>query len=294
MAAIQWDKVGERLYETGVDRGVLYIPDDQGAYPLGVPWNGLTTVTESPSGAESNPQYADNIKYLNLKSAEEFGATIEAFTYPSEFAQFDGTARVNGVQIGQQVRRSFGFSWRSLVGNDLQGTDFGYKVHLVYGADAAPSERANATVNDSPEAASFSWEVTTTAISITGTNPITGKPFRPTAQLVIPSVDVTPASLAALEQILYGSEGVDPRLPLPNEVLALFAGTVTEVVPSAPTYDSGTHTITIPVVTGVTYKIDGKAVVGSVVITKNTVVTAVPNAGYKFPLVADDDWLFTF
>src|SRR4051812_599978 len=206
MTALAWDQVGERLYETGVDHGALYIPDESGAYNEGVAWNGLTTVTETPSGAESNPQYADNIKYLNLVSAEEFGGTIEAFTYPDEFGQCDGTAEPQpGIYIGQQGRRMFGLSYRTNVGNDLDGADHGYKLHLVYGALAAPSEKAFATINDSPEAITFSWDISTTPVSVDG--------FKPTALLTIDSTKVAADDLAALEGILYGSDTDDARLP---------------------------------------------------------------------------------
>ena len=183
MAPLTWDQVGDRLYETGVDKGVLYIPDDAGVYNKGYAWNGLTTVTESPSGAEASPQYADNIKYLNMISAEEFGATIEAFTYPEEFGQCDGTALPDpGVALGQQGRKMFGLCFRTKVGNDVDGADFGYKLHLVYGCQAAPSEKAYATVNDSPEAISFSWEITTTPVPVTD--------YKPTALIVIDSTIV--------------------------------------------------------------------------------------------------------
>lgn len=220
MAQIEWDKVGDRLYETGTDHGVLYVRDNTGAYPTGVAWNGLVAVTQSPSGAEANPQYADNIKYLNLYSAEEFGATIEAFTYPDEFGVCDGTAEpADGVFVGQQGRKSFGFSYRTLIGNDLEGTDKGYKLHLVYGAMASPSEKAHTTVNDSPEAVTFSWEVTTTPSAIEGYPEL-----KPTAILTIDSTKVTPSELQALEAILYGGEVGGARLPLPGEVLDLFAG----------------------------------------------------------------------
>lgn len=292
MVAIQWDKTGERLYETGVDHGVLYIPDAQGKYETGYAWNGLTSVSESPSGAESSPQYADNIKYLNLVSNEEFGATIEAFTYPEEFAQCDGTALIGGVQIAQQVRKKFGFSYRTLVGNDLVGTDYGYKIHLVYGCQAAPSEKSRSTVNDSPEAATFSWEITTDPVDVPGTNPATGKPYRPTAHITIDSTKVTPAKLKELEDILYGTAGVDPKMPTPATVLALFDGDTIEVTPAAPTFDDVTDTITIPTVTGVIYEINGSAVSGDVVITQDTIVVAKPASGYKFPEVSDDDWMF--
>lgn len=294
MAEIFWDKAGDRLYETGVDHGVLYIPNAQGEYSTGYAWNGLTAVSESPSGAEANPQYADNIKYLNLVSAEEFGATIEAFTYPEAFAQCDGTAIVSGgVQLSQQTRRSFGFSYRTLIGNDLVGTDYGYKIHLVYGCDAAPSEKSRSTVNDSPEAATFSWEITTNPVDVPGINPATGKQYRPTAHITIDSTKVTPASMTALEQILYGTAGVDAKMPTPAVVMALFAGNVVEVTPAAPSYVPATKTITIPTVSGVTYSIDGSPVsAGPIVISVDTIVTATPNPGYKFPVVSDDDWLF--
>jgi hypothetical protein len=216
MAPLTWDQVGEKTYETGVDRGVLYTPDNTtGDYGEGVAWNGLTTVTESPSGAEASPQYADNIKYLNLVSAETFGATIEAFTYPDEFAVMDGTATPEaGVAIGQQGRRQFGLSYRTRKGNDIEGTDFGYKLHLVYGCLAAPSEKAYGTINDSPEAIAFSWEISTTPVPVTG--------FAPTSLIVVDSTVVSASSLTALEDALYGGgTETEARLPLPDEVLTL-------------------------------------------------------------------------
>lgn len=216
MAVLTWDATGSRLYETGVDHGVLYLLNSQGAYANGVAWNGLTAVTESPSGAEANPQYADNIKYLNLLSAEEFGCTIEAFTYPDAFAQCDGTASPSaGVSIGQQTRKTFGFSYRTKLGNDIDGSDHGYKLHLIYGALAAPSEKAYATVNDSPEALTFSWEVTTTPVDVPG--------YKPTAQLTIDSTKVDALALVELEDLLYGTVAGTAQLPLPAEVIALFA-----------------------------------------------------------------------
>jgi hypothetical protein len=216
MSKLVWDEMGKRLYETGVKMGVLYPWQNSGLYSKGVAWNGLTTVTESPSGAEASPQYADDIKYLNLISAEEFGATIEAFTYPDEFAVCDGSLEIEtGVIIGQQSRKSFGLSYRTTLGNDVDGTDHGYKLHLIYGALAAPSEKGYATINDSPEAITFSWEVTTTPVAVTG--------FKPTASLVIDSTKVDSAKLAALELILYGNTGVDARLPLPDEIASIFA-----------------------------------------------------------------------
>jgi len=288
MTKLLWDQVGERTYETGVDHGVLYIPNVGGVYDTGFAWNGLTTVTESPSGAEASPQYADNIKYLNLISAEEFGASIEAFTYPVEFAQCDGTASpVPGVTVGQQPRKSFGLAYRTKIGNDTAGQDFGYKLHLIYNALAAPTEKAYATVNDSPEAIAFSWEVTTTPVDVPG--------HKPTAVMTIDSTKVDSAGLADLEEALYGTAGSDPRLPTPAEVIAFFSGAVTEVEPTQPTYVQGTGTITIPAVTGVVYKINGVTKnAGPVVITEDTIVNAQPAPAYSFPDVVDDDWFYSF
>lgn len=263
-----WDKTGERQYETGVDHGVLY-PVVNNVYPSGVAWNGLTTVTESPSGAEANAIYADNIKYLSLMSAEEFGATIEAYMYPDEFAACDGSSEIaTGVMIGQQSRKTFGLSYRTIIGNDTEGDEYGYKIHLIYGAKASPSEKSRQTVNDSPEAVQFSWEVTTTPVEIAAIDPDTNKPYKPTAHLEISSLKANSAKMAALEAILYGSDATyaatsddsftegktyyelsggayvatedetmqadktyyeqtaaatDPRMPLPDEILALFA-----------------------------------------------------------------------
>ena len=218
MAKIEWDKTGERLYETGVKNGVLYV-QEAGAYPKGVAWNGLTAVTESPSGAEATPLYADDIKYLNLLSAEEFGATIEAYTYPDEFAECDGSASLaDGVMIGQQARKTFGLCYRTAIGNDIDGNDHGYKLHIIYGALAAPTEKAYATINDSPEAITFSWEVTTTPVNVTGA--------KPTASITIDSTKATPEKLAALEKILYGDTEVEARLPLPDEIKQIFTASV--------------------------------------------------------------------
>ena len=215
MPALVWDQVGERLFETGVDHGVLYIPDVSGVYATGVAWNGLTTVTESPSGAEANAQYADNIKYLNLISVEEFGATLEAFTYPDEFAEFDGLGvPTPGVVIGQQHRKMFGLSYRSRLGNDVEGNEYGYKLHLVYGCQATPSEKAYNTINDTPEAITFSWTISTTPVPVTD--------YKPTALMVIDSTVVEPADLASLEALLYGDATGEAQLPMPDEVIALF------------------------------------------------------------------------
>lgn len=222
MSKLVWDKTGERYYETGVKNGVLYPIQPNGTYSKGVAWNGLTAVTESPSGAENTPLYADDIKYLNLVSAEEFGATVEAYTYPDEFAECDGSASIaDGVMIGQQARKIFGMSYKTTVGNDVDGNSHGYKLHLIYGATASPSEKAYATINDSPEAITFSWEIATTPVNVTG--------FKPTASLVIDSTKADPTKLASLEEILYGkdptnvgaSDGVDPRLPLPDEIATI-------------------------------------------------------------------------
>lgn len=216
-----WDQIGERFYETGVDHAVLYVQEG-GVYPKGVAWNGVVSITESPSGAEANPLYADNIKYLNLVSAEDFGASIEAYMYPDEFAVCDGSAEVTkGVTIGQQNRNTFGMSYRTIIGNDVDSNDHGYKLHLVYGALASPSEKAYNTVNDNPEANTFSWEVTTTPVAVNG--------YKPTSSIIIDSRKVDKDNLTKLEEILYGkdpteangSDGVAARLPLPDEVISI-------------------------------------------------------------------------
>ena len=213
MSKIIWDQTGERLYETGVNHGVLYIPTD-GVYSKGVAWNGLTSVTESPSGAEATPLYADDIKYLTLMSAENFKATIEAYTYPVEFEECDGSATIaKGVVIGQQSRKPFGLCYRTAIGNDTDGNEHGYKLHIVYGCQASPSEKQYSTINDSPEAITFSWEVNTTPVNVNGK--------KPTATLIIDSTKADKAKLTALEAILYGSESDEPRLPLPDEIATL-------------------------------------------------------------------------
>ena len=211
MPKLTWDNTGERIFETGIKQGVLYPIQSDGRYSKGVAWNGLTAVTESPSGAEATPLYADDIKYLNLLSNEEFGATIEAYTYPDEFAECDGSAELaTGVMIGQQKRKVFGLCYRTAIGNDVDGNDHGYKLHLIYGCLAAPSEKAYSTINDSPEAITFSWEVTTTPVNVEG--------FKPTSQITIDSTKADPTKLAALEAILYGSAEIEAKLPLPDEV----------------------------------------------------------------------------
>lgn len=218
MSKLVWDQTGEHFFETGVKMGVLYVQEGA-AYPAGVAWNGLTAVTESPSGAEASPLYADDIKYLNLISTEEFGGTIEAYTYPDEFKVCNGEASLaEGVVIGQQTRKTFGFCYRTVLGNDTLGNDYGYKLHLIYGATATPSERAYATINDSPEAITMSWEFTTIPVSVTG--------MKPTSLITIDSSKCDKAKLAALEAILYGSESEEARLPLPDEIAELMAATV--------------------------------------------------------------------
>lgn len=214
MSKLVWDATGERIYETGINQGVLYPLSSEGAYDTGVAWNGLVGVTESPSGAEPTALYADDIKYINLMSTEEFGGTIEAFTYPDEFKACNGEAElVAGVSVGQQARSIFGMSYRTTVGNDTDGNAHGYKLHLVYGAQVAPSEKAYATINDNPEAITFSWEFSTTPVNVTG--------FKPTASITIDSTKVDATKLAALEAVLYGSDDAEPKLPLPDEVKSI-------------------------------------------------------------------------
>ena len=219
MAKLVWDQTGDRLYETGVSKGVLYPIQSDGAYSKGVAWNGLSSVTESPSGAEANPIYADDMKYLNLLSAEEFSATIEAYTYPDEFAECDGSADIaTGVSIGQQKRKVFGLCYRTVLGNDVDSNDHGYKLHLIYGCMAAPSEKAYTSINDSPEAITFSWEVSTTPVNVTG--------FKPTASITIDSTKAKKEKLTALEAILYGAESKEARLPLPDEIATLMSESI--------------------------------------------------------------------
>lgn len=214
MPKLTWDNTGERIFETGVKQGVLYPIQIDGKYTKGVAWNGLTAVTESPSGAEATALYADDIKYLNLLSNEEFGATIEAYTYPDEFAECDGSAELaTGVMIGQQKRKIFGLCYRTTIGNDVEGNDYGYKLHLVYGCLAAPSEKGYSTINDNPDAITFSWEVSTTPVNVEG--------FKPTSQITIDSTKADPTKLAALEAVLYGSAETEAKLPLPDEVATL-------------------------------------------------------------------------
>ena len=214
MSKIVWDETGKRLYETGVKNGVLYLLSGSGAYDKGVAWNGLTSVTESPSGAEATDLYADDTKYLSLMSAETFGATVEAYTYPDEFAECDGTAEIaTGVTIGQQARKTFGLCYRTAIGNDIDGADHGYKLHFIYGCKATPSDKGYSSINDSPEAITFSWTINTTPVTVEG--------FKPTASLVVDSTKVAPEKLAALEAVIYGSASTEARLPLPSEVAEL-------------------------------------------------------------------------
>lgn len=293
MSVLEWDKTGERLYETGVDHGVLYQVDMAGEYVDGVAWNGLTAVTDAPTGAESNKQYADNITYLNLISAEEWGGTIEAFMFPEEFNQNDGQGTPTpGVSVSQQRRRTFGFTWRTRLGNDIEGTDYGYKLHLAWGCLASPSEKSYATINDSPEAITFSWEVTTTPVAV-GT--IGGTEYKPTAKMTIDSTKVDPVKLAALEQVLYGTAVTDAELPSPADVVTILSSALTSATPAAPTYDSGSDEITIPATAGVIYSINGvDKVAGDHVITATSEVLARPATGYKFPVPTQTQWVFTF
>lgn len=219
MAKLKWDETGKRLYETGTKMGVLYPQNEDGSYPKGVAWNGLMSVTESPSGAEASALYADDAKYLELYSNEEFGFTIGAYTYPDEFAECDGSAELApGVGIGQQPRKAFGLSYRTIIGNDTKGSDYGYKLHLVYGAKASPSERSYASVNDSPEALELSWECTTTPVPVTG--------HKPSAHIEIDSTKIDGKKLIKIEEMLYGKDGetgtgTEPKLPLPDEIIQI-------------------------------------------------------------------------
>lgn len=214
MAVLVWGQTGEKLYETGTKKGVFYKMSENGTYPKGVAWNGLTAVTESPSGAEATELYADDIKYLELMSAEKFGGTIEAYMYPDEFGECDGSAEPTpGVSIGQQNRSTFGMSYVTTIGNDIKGNDYGYKIHLIYGIKVSPSERGYQTINDSPEAITFSWEFTTTPVNVTG--------FKPTACLTIDSTKVAAEKLKTLEAKLYGGESTEAQLPLPDEVISM-------------------------------------------------------------------------
>jgi hypothetical protein len=286
MAKLIWDEAGRRFFETGVDQGVLYVQVD-GAYPNGVVWNGLTAVTESPGGAELTDLWADNIKYASLRAAETFSGTIEAYTYPDEFMECDGSAELtSGVVIGQQSRKPFGLSYRTKIGSDTDTEMSGYKLHLVYGATASPSEKAYTTINESPDAITFSWELSTTPVPVAG--------HKPTASLTIDSSKVNAAKLADLETILYGAVDAAPRLPLPDEVASLMLGT--SVTPTNPTFVASTGVLTIPTKAGVVYYVNGAlttagpmpALNGGVAVT----VTAAPATGYYFPAGTNKTWYF--
>lgn len=295
MTRVTWDNTGERLYETGVDRGVLYIPNGSGVYDNGVAWNGLTTVTESPAGAESSALYADNIKYLNLVSAETFGGTIEAYTYPVEFNQFDGVAiPQTGVYVGQQARKTFGLSYRTKLGNDVAGAAYGYKLHMIWGCAAAPSEKAYATVNDSPEAITFSWEINTTPVAAGGT-------LTPTSLIVVDSTKVNSGKLTTLEDLLYGTAGTAPALPTPGEVINVFGTGVTAVdlgiYANQPTYVSGTHIVTLPTVTGVVWKYNGVTATpgaqAALTTGQKADIYATPSTD-AYVLTGDSHWVFNY
>lgn len=279
---ITWDAPEDRRFETGTDHGVLYTPDDAGSYTDGVAWNGITAVTETPSGAEPTPVYADNIKYLNMISVEEFGGTIEAYTFPDEFLQFDGGIAVGGVTVHQQNRGQFGLSYRSRIGNAVVGDTLGYKLHFLYGLQVKPSERGYTTVNDSPEAMSLSWEFTTNPVNVDG--------MKPTALLTVDSTKTPADKLEALEAILYGSESTAARLPLPNEVLTLLAA---EAVPVAPTFDD--PIVTIPASSMVDYTVDGVKVTGTYTVPSGSskTVEAKAKPGYTIPTAATKTWSFT-
>lgn len=287
MPKLEWDKSGERFFETGVNHGVLYPLNASNVYDLGVVWNGLTAVTESPSGAEITDLWADNIKYASMRSAETFGATIEAFTYPEEFALCDGSAAISaGVYIGQQKRKTFGFCYRTELGNDtLEEADDGYKLHIIYNATASPSEKAYNTINDSPDAITFSWEVATTPIEVAG--------FKPTSHVVIDSTKINSTKLAELEAILYGDASTTARLPLPNEIASIVEGT--PAVPTAPTFVAATGILTIPTVVGVEYKVNGvvKTGVQTAIDGGGYVnVKAIPMSGYHFAAGTLTEWIF--
>jgi hypothetical protein len=285
MAEIVWDVLDERFFDQGVDHGVLY-DGVNGTYVNGVAWNGLVTVTRSPSGAEPNKQYADNIVYVNLLSAEEFSATVECFMAPAAFDKYNGIVKTaNGLKISAQARGLFGFSWRTGKGT-AENPEAGYELHFAYGCQASPSEAANTTKNDSPEPVTFSFSLSTTPVAVAGR--------KPTAYASVSSLDpdVTPANLAALEAILYGDAVNPPRLPLPDEIETILGTGILTVTPTAPAFD-GVDTITIPVDAGVDYYVDGAMVAdGPLVITEDTVVEARPAAGYKFTGTFVDRYLY--
>lgn len=288
MTALIWDKPDERYFERGVDHGVLYHKVN-GEYVNGEAWNGLTNVTEQPSGAESNKQYADNIEYVNLLSAEQYGASLECFMAPDGFLTYDGVHKTaGGLRIGMQTRPDFGFSWRTLKGN-ADNEDEGYILHFAYGCKAQPAEKAYNTVNETPELVTFNWTLSTTPV------PVTGR--KPTAYCSVDSTDpdVDPANLAALEAIIYGDAANAPRLPLPDEIDAILSNGILTATPANPTYDSATDTVTIPATAGVEYVMDGVVQsAGAHVITEDKIITARPADGYTFTGMFVDRWFIDF
>lgn len=289
MTVLVFDDTGNKRFETGVEKGVLYpLNTGNGLYDTGFAWNGLTEVKEKPAGAGSNKQYADNLAYLNLLSAETFGGEISAFTYPDQFGICDGTAApASGVSVGQQSRATFGLSYKTRVGNDVS-SNLGYKLHLVYGALASPSEKDYATINDSPSATALTWAFDCTGASTTS--------YGTSSLLTIDSTKVDSSALASLENFLYGTGGTSPSLPPPDSVIALFTGSITAITLTAPTFD-GAHTITIPSETGVVYRVDGVVhAAGSQLLTtgQKKIVTATPIAGYVFNTPVVTSWMFTF
>jgi hypothetical protein len=288
MAELVWNEAGGRRYELGADRGVLYHKDVNGDYTDGEVWNGLKSVTRSPSGGEPTKMYADNRVWLTLLSVEEFSATIECMMYPKGFERYDGLVEaVPGVLLGQQPRGTFGFAWRTLIGNDLVGQTHGYKIHLAYECLAKPTEQASNTINESPETTEFSYELSTTPVPVTG--------YQPTAYVCIDSTRVSQQDLAAVELVLYGSNGQNPQLPLPDAVLALFDGAVMIAQPTVPTYNWTTDVLTIPTMVGVEYLIDDEVqAAGPQPMTATTNVVARPTAGYYFGEDADTYWQFVY
>lgn len=289
MSVITWDGTGEKLYELGVDHGVLFPLNPSNAlYDNGFAWNGLTAVNEKPSGATATPTFADNIKYANLVSAETFAGTIQAYTYPIAFAKCDGSdLSVAGVAVNQQARQTFGLCYRTRIGNDVS-SEAGFKLHLVYGALAVPSEKDYTTINDSPASVAFSWDFNCTPVAVTG--------LGPTALITIDSTKVDPDSLTDLENLLYGTIGTDPSLPSPDAVLAIFAGDTTHITLTPATFN-GAHTITIPTQTGVKYYVDGvEHAAGTQILTtgQSKVVSARAQPGYVFNTPVVTSWLFTF
>lgn len=293
MTELLWDQTGEREFEVGVEKGVLYPIANDGSYGVGVAWNGLTSVSEAPSGAEVTKKYADNINYLSLVSAEIFEATIKAYTYPDEWAECDGSATpVAGVSVGQQTRRPFGLAFKSLKGNDSLGQDFGYVLHLVYGGLASPSQKDYNTVNETPDAIEFSWKLSTTPVPVPG--------LKPSAILKIDSTKVNSADLANLEAMLYGQAGTDPTLPSPGDVIALFTTSATVVTATEPAFVAATGVITIPTIVGVQYRradthtnlVDGSTV--TIATSGSSLgIEAVPKTGYVLSALSDSYWLFT-